>query len=197
MLYLRLIFSISSREMCVNFFWKIGGKIAIFIFHTSTLPHKNVCRFSVSSKIYLKNTLPKIGDFWGHLRGDIIIYIVYIIFFRRYTPLTLFLCGSVEVWISVFCSELLKNINMFFPEIGWQFWEYFKGCLGCFLLIISLAKRVLCASIAEREVSVVVIINRRIVSRCIVNSYVVSYFNIRNPNQRTWFLIPEILYAIT
>jgi hypothetical protein len=108
------ILSISSRyllEKCVStFFGKNGGKIAIFIFHTSTLPHKIVCRFSVSSKIYLKNTLPKIGDFWGHLRGDIIIYYVYIIFFRRDMPLTLFFvwkCGSVDFcfWVLIvnFC----------------------------------------------------------------------------------------------
>ena len=97
--YLRLIFSISSREMCVNFFMKIGGKIAIFIFHTSTLPHKNVCRFVVCPKKHSENTLPKNGRFLGVSGVDIIIYIVYIIFFRRYMPLTLFFvwkCGSVD-----------------------------------------------------------------------------------------------------
>ena len=93
------IFSISSREMCVNFFWKNGGKIAIFIFHTFTLPHKIVCRFVVCLKNYSENTLPKIGDFLGVSGVDIIIYFVYIIFFRRYMLLTLFFvwkCGSVD-----------------------------------------------------------------------------------------------------
>ena len=68
-------------------------------FHTSTLPHKIVCRFVVCLKNYSENTLPKIGDFLGVSGVDIIIYFVYIIFFRRYMLLTLFFvwkCGSVD-----------------------------------------------------------------------------------------------------
>ena len=73
--------------------------MALFIFHTSTLPHKNVCRFVICLKKYSENTLPKNDDFLGAYGVDIIIYIVYIIFFRRYMPLTLFFvwkCGSVD-----------------------------------------------------------------------------------------------------
>ena len=73
--------------------------MAIFIFHTSTLPHKIVCRFVVCLKKYSENTLPKNGRFLGGIGVDIIIYYVYIIFFKRDMHSTLFFmwkCGSVD-----------------------------------------------------------------------------------------------------
>ena len=48
-------------------------------------------QFIPTTKNTLKNTLPKMGDFLGGIGVDIIIYIVYIIFFRRDIPSTLFL----------------------------------------------------------------------------------------------------------
>ena len=82
--YLLDIFSISSREMCVNFFGKKWGKMEMLISFIPTFLHKNVSRFGCLSEKYSENTLPKIGDFLGDFGVDIIIYIVYIIFFRRY-----------------------------------------------------------------------------------------------------------------
>ena len=59
-------------------------------YYIITLLHNFVSRFLPILKKSPKNTLSKIDDFWGHLRGDIIIYYVYIIFFRRDIAFTLF-----------------------------------------------------------------------------------------------------------
>ena len=71
----------------INF---LGLKIAESKYYIITLLHKFVSRFIPILKKSPKNTLSKIDDFWGHLRGDIIIYYVYNIFFRRDIPFTLF-----------------------------------------------------------------------------------------------------------
>ena len=68
--------------MC-QLFWENGGKIAILISYIPTFLHKNVSRFCCLSEKHSEKTLPKNGDFLGGIGVDIIIYYVYIIFFRR------------------------------------------------------------------------------------------------------------------
>ena len=63
---------------------KFAESFHFFISFIPTFLHKNVSRFCCLSQKHSENTLPKNGRFLGVSGVDIIIYIVYIIFFRRY-----------------------------------------------------------------------------------------------------------------